>query len=213
MTISHLELGQLWRCPVEWCAVWKGSVSDCLGHFNEKHGGSAFFALKNVASFFPPWTVTWDIWQAALRPDISGHCGGRTAVPCGRMSFGTQVPGVQGPVSAPGAQGGGGGVIPRLLSFVARAMAIAQLTQLHIFIPASGVPPGQVPAECFRVARLCRDRRVHVVSCLLVMSRCWEMPNIQCIRQTLSYMSHFDRRSLRKTLWILGVWGRIRPLP
>ena len=26
----HLDLGQLWRCPVEWCAVWKGSVSDCL---------------------------------------------------------------------------------------------------------------------------------------------------------------------------------------
>ena len=35
------------------------------------------------------------------------------------------------------------------LSFVVRAMAIAQLTQLHISIPASGVPPGQVPAECF----------------------------------------------------------------
>ena len=35
----HLELGQLLRCPVEWCAVWKGSVSDCMGHFNEKHGG------------------------------------------------------------------------------------------------------------------------------------------------------------------------------
>ena len=49
---SHLELGQLWCCPVEWCAVWKGSVSNCLGHFNEKHGGSAFFALKNVSKFF-----------------------------------------------------------------------------------------------------------------------------------------------------------------
>ena len=52
--------------------MWKGSVSDCLGHFNEKHGGSASFALKNVAKFFPPWTVTRDVWQAALRPDISG---------------------------------------------------------------------------------------------------------------------------------------------
>ena len=36
----HLELGQLWRCPVEWCAVWKGSVSDCLRHLQDKHGGS-----------------------------------------------------------------------------------------------------------------------------------------------------------------------------
>ena len=38
MTGSHLVLGQLWCCPVEWCAVLKGSVDDCLGHFNEKHG-------------------------------------------------------------------------------------------------------------------------------------------------------------------------------
>ena len=35
------------------------------------------------------------------------------------------------------------------LSFADRAMAIAQLTQLHISILASGMPPGQVPAECF----------------------------------------------------------------
>ena len=41
------------------------------------------------------------------------------------------------------------GVIPRLMSFVDRAMAIARLTQLHILITTSGVPSGQVPAECF----------------------------------------------------------------
>ena len=28
----HLELAQLWRCPVKWCAVWKGSVRACLDH-------------------------------------------------------------------------------------------------------------------------------------------------------------------------------------
>ena len=72
MINSHLELGQLWRCQVEWCAVWKGSVRDCLGHLNDKHGGLTFFALKNVAKFFPPWTVTRDVWQTALRPDVSG---------------------------------------------------------------------------------------------------------------------------------------------
>ena len=41
------------------------------------------------------------------------------------------------------------GVISRLLSCVCWAMAIAQLTHLRISIPSSGVPPGQVPAECF----------------------------------------------------------------
>ena len=41
------------------------------------------------------------------------------------------------------------GVIPHFLSFVDRAMVIAQLTHLNISSPASGMPPGQVPAECF----------------------------------------------------------------
>ena len=41
------------------------------------------------------------------------------------------------------------GVLPRLLSFVNRAMVIARLTYLNISIPSSGMPPGQVPVECF----------------------------------------------------------------
>ena len=65
MIAFHLELAQLWRCPVEWCAVWKGSVRACLEHLTEKHGGSTFFAMKNVAKFFPPWTVTRNVWLDA----------------------------------------------------------------------------------------------------------------------------------------------------
>ena len=53
MMNNHLELGQLWRCPVDWCAVWKGSVADCLDHLREKNGGSQFVALKNLGKFFP----------------------------------------------------------------------------------------------------------------------------------------------------------------
>ena len=37
----------------------------------------------------------------------------------------------------------------KLLDLVARAMAIAQLTQLHITIPASGSGAKAVPEECF----------------------------------------------------------------
>ena len=59
----HLELGQLWRCPVEWCTVWKGSVSDCLGYLQDKHGGSQYVA---------PWTMPRDLWRTSLRPDASG---------------------------------------------------------------------------------------------------------------------------------------------
>ena len=43
MLNCHLELAQLWHCPVEWCAVWKGSVRACLEHLTEKHGGTTFF--------------------------------------------------------------------------------------------------------------------------------------------------------------------------
>ena len=68
----HLELGQLWRCPLEWCAVWKGSMSDCLGHLQDKHGGLQYVALKNLAKFCPPWTVPRDLWLTALRPGVSG---------------------------------------------------------------------------------------------------------------------------------------------
>ena len=71
------------------------------------------------------------------------------------------------------ALGGGGGVLPRLLSFVGRAMAITQLTQLHISIPAPGAPPGQVPAECFPGGAssqgLTSQRRVSFASSVTVL--------------------------------------------
>ena len=28
----HLELAQLWRCPVSWCTIWRGSPQDCIDH-------------------------------------------------------------------------------------------------------------------------------------------------------------------------------------
>ena len=66
-----------------------------------------------------------------------------------------------------------GGVLPRLLSFMVRAMAIAQLTQLRISIPASGSPPGQAPADCFPGGALSQDltssRRVPFASSVTVL--------------------------------------------
>ena len=41
------------------------------------------------------------------------------------------------------------GKITKLLSFVNRAMVIAELTHLRIAIPSSGTPPGEVPGDCF----------------------------------------------------------------
>ena len=28
----HLDLAELWRCPVSWCTVWKGTPQDCMDH-------------------------------------------------------------------------------------------------------------------------------------------------------------------------------------
>ena len=72
MIACHLELAQLWHCPVEWWPVWKGSGRACLEHLAEKHVGATLEDMTNVAKFFPPWTVTRDVWHAALRPDVSG---------------------------------------------------------------------------------------------------------------------------------------------
>ena len=139
MVNSHLELGHLWRCPVEWCAVWKGSICDCLGHLNDKHGGSTFFSLKNIAKFFPPWTVTRDVWQTALHPDVSGIAVDAHLFHEAGCRLVHQYCVYKDPFPHPALRRG---VLPRLLSFVVRAMAIAQLTQLNISIPASGAPPG-----------------------------------------------------------------------
>ena len=30
VALYHIELAQLWRCPVSWCTVWKGTAQDCV---------------------------------------------------------------------------------------------------------------------------------------------------------------------------------------
>ena len=146
MIACHLELGQLWRCPVEWCVVWKGSGRACLEHLAEKHGGSTLGVTTNIAKSFPPWTVTRDVWHAALRRDVSGVAVDPLLFHEARRRLVHRYRAYKDPFPHPALRDG---VIPRLLSCVCRAMAIARLTHLKISIPSSGAPPGQVSAECF----------------------------------------------------------------
>ena len=37
----HLTLGQLWRYPVEWCSVWKGTVHKCMDHLRARHNADS----------------------------------------------------------------------------------------------------------------------------------------------------------------------------
>ena len=33
----HLDLIQLWRCPVSWCTVWNGTPQECMDHIRGAH--------------------------------------------------------------------------------------------------------------------------------------------------------------------------------
>ena len=68
----HLDLGQLWLCPVLWCTVWKGTPEDCMDHVRGAHDMSSEVKSASLAKFVPPWTVRRQIWDDALKPCHSG---------------------------------------------------------------------------------------------------------------------------------------------
>ena len=68
----HMELAQLWRCPVMWCTVWKGTAQDCIDHMRRIHKMPLSVKAANLARFFPPWTVTKEQWADMMMPSISG---------------------------------------------------------------------------------------------------------------------------------------------
>ena len=146
MMCHHLALGQLWRCPVEWCAVWKGSVRECRDHFSDKHRDSETVNFDQVSKIMPSWTVPRYFWAKALRPEISGiavdvmlfHESGRKLVHKYRV--------YRDPLPHPALREGR---ISKWISLANRAMVIARLTQLRMAIPASGHAPGEVPVDCF----------------------------------------------------------------
>ena len=37
IALFHMELAQLWRCPVTWCTLWKGTAQHCVDHLQKTH--------------------------------------------------------------------------------------------------------------------------------------------------------------------------------
>ena len=68
----HLDLGQLWRCPVSWYTVWKGTPQDCTDHVRGAHDVPWDIKSASLEKFFPPWTVERQIWTDSLKPCHSG---------------------------------------------------------------------------------------------------------------------------------------------
>ena len=94
----HLELGQLWRCPVEWCAVWKDSVSDCLGQFAWQARGFAVCRLEEYSEVFPSVDCAPGLVDDGTSSGRLWDSCGCPTVPRGRVPFGTQVSCLRGPI-------------------------------------------------------------------------------------------------------------------
>ena len=72
VALYHLDLAQLWRCPVPWCTVWKGTSQDCVDHMRKAYDIPVFVKVGNLARWFLPWTVTREQWHSMSRPSVSG---------------------------------------------------------------------------------------------------------------------------------------------
>ena len=67
-----MELAQLWRCPVTWCTVWKGTPQDCIDHMRKAHDTPPLVKVANLARWFPPWTIFREQWSSLTRSAVSG---------------------------------------------------------------------------------------------------------------------------------------------
>ena len=68
----HLDLVQLWRCPIAWCTTWKGSPQDCLEHVRSGHDAPWVEKTASIEKYAPPWTVSRQLWLDSLRIEHSG---------------------------------------------------------------------------------------------------------------------------------------------
>ena len=62
----YLDLAQLWRCPVPWCTVWKGTPQDCMDHLCGAHEVPWEVKSASLEQYLPPWTVTRQVWSDSL---------------------------------------------------------------------------------------------------------------------------------------------------
>ena len=68
----HLDLVQLWRCPIAWYTTWKGSPQDCLEHVRSGHDAPWVSKTASIEKYAPPWTVRRQLWTDLLRIEHSG---------------------------------------------------------------------------------------------------------------------------------------------
>ena len=72
VTRLHLDLVQLWRCPIAWCTTWKGSPQDCLEHVRNGHDAPWISKTASIEKYAPPWTMRRELWMESLHVEHSG---------------------------------------------------------------------------------------------------------------------------------------------
>ena len=68
----HLDLAQLWRCPVSWCTVWKGVPQDLMDHVLYAHRVPEEVQSIKLETLIPPWTLTRKVYMESLTSRHSG---------------------------------------------------------------------------------------------------------------------------------------------
>ena len=68
----HLDLAQLWRCPVAWCTVWKGAQQDLMDHARYAHRVPEEVQSVMLETLIPPWTVMQKVYMESLTSRHSG---------------------------------------------------------------------------------------------------------------------------------------------
>ena len=68
----HLELVQLWRCPVSWCTVWRSAPQDLMDHIRGAHDVPGEIRKISLEMLFSPWRVTHQVYMESLTSRHSG---------------------------------------------------------------------------------------------------------------------------------------------
>ena len=66
----HLVLAQLWRCPVSWCTVWKGTPQDCMDHVRGRMMFRGKLNRPALNTFYR--RGQFNVWMDSLKPQHSG---------------------------------------------------------------------------------------------------------------------------------------------
>ena len=77
----HLDLVQLWSCPIAWCTTWKGSPQDCLEHLRNGHDVPWISKTANIEKYAPPGLCIGSCGQSHYR-NITGCTEAVCPTPC-----------------------------------------------------------------------------------------------------------------------------------